>query len=107
MYMNPEISKKLKDLWHVVGDTPMMKLYYEYEGRPQSIFVKCEHYNLTGSVKDRMALYILQKAYEVGLIHPGNHIVEVTSGNTGISFAAIGKALGPPVTIIMPDWRSS
>jgi cysteine synthase A len=53
-----------------------------------------------------MALYILQKAYEQGKIKPGDLIVEATSGNTGISFAAIGKALGHKVKIIMPDWMS-
>jgi cysteine synthase A len=53
-----------------------------------------------------MALYILQKAYQLGTIEPGDTIVEATSGNTGIAFAAIGKALGHPVKIIMPDWMS-
>lgn len=53
-----------------------------------------------------MALYILQKAYEQGRIKPGDVIVEATSGNTGIAFSAIGKALGRDVKIIMPDWLS-
>jgi cysteine synthase A len=53
-----------------------------------------------------MALYILEKAYRQGAIKPGDRIVEATSGNTGISFAAIGRAFGHPVTIIMPDWLS-
>src|SRR5258705_8937112 len=53
-----------------------------------------------------MALYILQQAYEQLLIRPGDIIVEATSGNTGISFSAIGKALGHEVKIIMPDWLS-
>lgn len=106
----PEISQKLehkfRNLWHLVGNTPMLELKYLYKGVPGRIFVKCEHYNLTGSIKDRMALYILQKAYEQELIRPGDCIVEATSGNTGIAFSAIGKALGHPVTIIMPNWLS-
>jgi cysteine synthase A len=53
-----------------------------------------------------MALYILQNAYKNNLIKPGNVIVEATSGNTGISFSAIGKAMGHEVKIIMPDWLS-
>ncbi|WDF57413.1 PLP-dependent cysteine synthase family protein [Mucilaginibacter sp. KACC 22063] len=93
-------------LWHLVGNTPMLKLNYEYKGVPGSIFVKCEHYNLTGSIKDRMALYILHKAYETGQIQPDDVIVEATSGNTGIAFAAIGKSLGHQVKIIMPNWLS-
>jgi cysteine synthase A len=53
-----------------------------------------------------MALHILRRAYVDGTIKPGDTIVEATSGNTGISFAAIGRALGHPVTIFMPDWMS-
>lgn len=53
-----------------------------------------------------MALYILEKAYKNGAVRSGDMIVEATSGNTGISFAAIGKALGHPVQILMPDWMS-
>jgi cysteine synthase len=101
-----DISKKIEHLWTMVGNTPMLEILYEYKGRTRAVYAKCEHYNLTGSIKDRMALYILQKAYEKGLIRPGNHIVEATSGNTGISFAAVGRALGHAVTIVMPDWLS-
>jgi len=91
----------------MIGNTPMIEISYRFQqGKEQSILVKCEHYNLTGSIKDRMALYILQKAYDMGTIQPGDTIVEATSGNTGIAFAAIGKALGHPVKIIMPDWLS-
>lgn len=100
------IQQKFEQLWHLVGDTPMLEILYEYKGRLRTVYAKCEHYNLTGSIKDRMALYILQRAYALDLIQPGQRIVEATSGNTGISFAAIGKALGHPVTIIMPDWLS-
>ena len=53
------LSGKFKQLWHLVGNTPMLKLCYDYKGKPFSIYVKCEHYNLTGNVKDRLALYIL------------------------------------------------
>jgi cysteine synthase A len=62
--------------------------------------------NLTGSIKDRMALSILDHAYREGLIQPEDTIVEVTSGNTGIAFAALGAALGHRVEIYMPDWMS-
>jgi cysteine synthase A len=101
------IQKKLMHLWSMVGNTPMLELRYTYQGQLRKIYVKCEHYNLTGSIKDRMALYILQRAYELGTIKPGDTIVEATSGNTGIALSAIGKALGHKVKIIMPDWLSS
>ncbi|NIP97660.1 MAG: pyridoxal-phosphate dependent enzyme, partial [Akkermansiaceae bacterium] len=71
-----------------------------------SVFVKSENLNMTGSVKDRMALHILRRAYEREKIRPGALVIEATSGNTGISFAAIGRALGHPVAIFMPDWMS-
>jgi cysteine synthase A len=99
-------ENKFRHLWKLVGNTPMLELQYNYKGREHSIYVKCEHYNLTGSIKDRMALYILQEAYRQGRITPDDKIVEATSGNTGIAFAAIGKALGHEVKIIMPDWLS-
>jgi cysteine synthase A len=101
-----KLDNKFKHLWHLIGNTPMIEIAYSYKGEYRTIYVKCEHYNLTGSIKDRMALYILQQAYEQGLIKPGDIITEATSGNTGISFSAIGKALGHQVKIIMPDWLS-
>jgi cysteine synthase A len=101
-----ELQQKFRDLWHLVGNTPMLELAYTYKGKAGRIYVKCEHYNLTGSVKDRMALHILHQAYLYGKIKPRNVIVEATSGNTGIAFAAIGKALGHDVMIMMPDWLS-
>lgn len=104
--LNTDFGRKFQDLWHLVGNTPMMELKYIFNGNPGKIFVKCEHYNLTGSVKDRMALYILYQAYKNNKIHPDDTIIEATSGNTGIAFAAIGKALGHKVKIIMPDWLS-
>ncbi|MGV3529758.1 MAG: PLP-dependent cysteine synthase family protein [Flavisolibacter sp.] len=100
------MARKFDHLWHLVGNTPMLEITYRYKRQVRRIFAKTEHYNLTGSIKDRMALYILQKAYEQRLIRKGDTIVEATSGNTGIAFSAIGKALGHSVTIIMPDWLS-
>ncbi len=70
------------------------------------MFAKNEIANFTGSIKDRMALHILEDAHARGTIQPGDTISEATSGNTGISFAAIGRALGHPVRIFMPDWMS-
>ncbi len=104
--MDESKANRFRHLWHLVGNTPMIEVAYRYRDQCRKIYVKCEHYNLTGSIKDRMALYILQQAYEKGYIKPGDVIVEATSGNTGISFSAIGKALGHDVKIIMPDWLS-
>lgn len=104
--LSPELDSRFKHLWCLVGNTPMLELQYTYKGRAGKIYVKCENYNLTGSIKDRMALYIMYKAYMNCQIQPEDVIIEATSGNTGISFSAIGKALGHQVKIIMPNWLS-
>ena len=101
-----KIEQKFHHLWRLVGNTPMLEIIYRFKGKERKLYVKCEHYNLTGSIKDRMALYILQQAYKEGNILPSDTIIEATSGNTGIAFSAIGKALGHNVRIIMPNWLS-
>lgn len=90
----------------LVGNTPMIKIDYEYEGKVGSIYTKLEYYNYSGSIKDRIALYIIQKEKANGNLADGQAIVEVTSGNTGISFSAIGALFGHDVHIFMPDWVS-
>lgn len=90
----------------LVGNTPLLEIHYSYEGKPRRIYAKYDLMNMTGSMKDRMALHIVKKAYESGALRPGDAIVEASSGNTGISFAAIGRALGHLVRIYMPDWLS-
>src|SRR5215475_5974090 len=90
----------------MIGNTPLLAIQLRVHGQPRVIHTKVEHFNLTGSIKDRMAIHILRRAYAEGRIAPGDTIAEATSGNTGISFAAVGRALGHPVTIFMPDWMS-
>jgi cysteine synthase A len=97
---------KWEELDLLIGNTPMIGIAYRYKGKERTVYVKCEHYNLTGSIKDRMALYILREAYKSGALTPERTIVEATSGNTGISFSALGCLLGHKVRIIMPDWMS-
>jgi cysteine synthase A len=98
--------QKFQHLCNFIGNTPLSKLSFNYLGKKRTLYVKHEHYNLTGSVKDRMALHILHEAYQKGFINDQTTIVEATSGNTGISFSALGSALGHPVVIFMPDWLS-
>lgn len=90
----------------LVGHTPLLEIRLRFRGRAGRIFAKYEALNLTGSIKDRMAVHTLARAYEQGQVEPGFEIVEASSGNTAISFAAIGRALGHPVRIFMPDWMS-
>lgn len=90
----------------IIGNTPMIKLNYEYKGKNKYIYSKLEYYNLTGSIKDRVAYYIIKNAEKRGFLKKGMSIVEATSGNTGISLAAIGTFYGYPTYIFMPDWAS-
>ena len=90
----------------LIGNTPMIKIDYEYDEKHGSIYTKLEYYNYSGSIKDRIALYIIEKERENGNLAEGQAIVEVTSGNTGISFSAIGALFGHDVHIFMPDWVS-
>jgi cysteine synthase len=101
-----DITARFAGLERIIGNTPLLAIDYEIHGRKRTIFAKSEQMNFTGSIKDRMALHILRQAYAEGGIHSGDTIVEATSGNTGISFAALGRALGHPVTIFMPNWMS-
>ena len=100
------ISKSIQGLSSLIGNTPLLEIEFLYKGKTGKIYAKAEHLNMTGSIKDRMALYIIREAYTRKTIEPGFRIVEATSGNTGISFSAVGRALGHPVTIFMPDWMS-
>ena len=90
----------------LIGNPPMIRINYEYEGKVSSIYTKLEYYNYTGSIKDRIAYYIIKKSREEGILTDGQPIVEVTSGNTGIAFSAIGTLFGHDVHIFMPDWVS-
>ena len=89
-----------------IGNTPLIKIKYKYNGKENYIYTKLESYNLTGSIKDRVALYIIQEAYKYGKLKKGMEIVEATSGNTGIALSAMGAYFGNPVHIFMPDWVS-
>lgn len=97
---------RLRDLEPLIGRTPLVEIFCRLRGRDLSVFAKHESLNFTGSIKDRMAFRIIQEAYADGSLHPGDTIVEATSGNTGIAFVALGRALGHPVRIFMPDWMS-
>jgi len=89
-----------------IGNTPMIKINYEYNGKNKYIYTKLEYYNLTGSIKDRVAYYIINNAKKRGDLKEGMPIIEATSGNTGIALAALGKSYNHPVYIFMPDWVS-
>ena len=89
-----------------IGNTPMIKISYKNGEKINYIYTKLESYNPTGSIKDRVAYYMITKAIENGKLKENMSIVEATSGNTGISLAAFGAYYKHPVYIFMPDWAS-
>ena len=104
----PAVLDRSRGLRVLIGNTPLLAVAFAVDGGPpRRIYAKAESLNLTGSIKDRMALHILRRARDTGALAAGGPIVEATSGNTGISFCAVGRALGHPVTIFMPDWMSA
>jgi len=105
--MKNETIKKFKNLNNLIGNTPIIKINYKIKNNNYSTYVKLEWYNLTGSIKDRVAYNILKNAYEKNIINEETEIVETTSGNMGISLSAIGTYLGNKVTIFMPDYMST
>ena len=91
---------------NLIGNTPIIKIKAQYKQNIVNIYAKLEYYNYTGSIKDRLALYIIKDAKKNGILKEGVPIIEATSGNTGISFASIGAYYNHPVHIFMPDTAS-
>ncbi|ENZ02596.1 cysteine synthase A [Clostridium thermobutyricum] len=90
----------------MIGNTPILKVNNLTDENSAEVYVKLEKFNVGGSVKDRAALGMIEKAEELGLLKKGSVIVEPTSGNTGIAIAMIGKLKGYKVIIVMPDTMS-
>jgi cysteine synthase A len=90
----------------MVGGTPLLKLNNLVKEDMAEVYLKLEKYNPGGSVKDRAALGMIERAEELGLIKAGDTIVEPTSGNTGIALAMIGRLKGYRVIIVMPETMS-
>ena len=98
-----EPSKCCPDLIGSIGHTPMVELKRLSPKEGVRLFAKLEFYNPTGSVKDRVAKSMIERAEDDGAIAPGQHILEPTSGNTGISLAMICRLKGYPLTVVMPE----
>lgn len=112
------ISKKSKDkeelkmtaiynsVTELIGKTPIVKLNKIVPEDSADVFVKLEFFNPGGSVKDRIASSMIEKAEHDGLLKPGDTIIEPTSGNTGIGLSMVGVAKGYKVIIVMPETMS-
>ena len=93
------------NLLDLIGNTPVVKVDFKDENIAD-VYVKLEKFNLSGSVKDRAALGMIETAEKEGLLKEGSVIIEPTSGNTGIALALIGRLKGYKVIIVMPDTMS-
>lgn len=87
----------------LVGKTPLLKLRSRFENDPVSLYTKFEGNNPGGSVKDRAAMYMIQKALERGTLNPDQTLIEATSGNTGIALAMIAASFDINIKLVMPD----
>ena len=98
---------KNTELWaQLSGNTPLAAIRCALDGRERTIYAKLEWYNPSGSIKDRIAFYMLAEAERTGALREGQPIAEMTSGNTGIALAAAGAYSGREVHIFMPERAS-
>lgn len=112
-HLLPHIERKIivniyRSASQLVGHTPLLQpvRYMEQLRLPATVLVKLESFNPAGSVKDRVALEMIETAEKEGKLLPGGTIVEPTSGNTGIGLAAMGLARGYQVILTMPESMS-
>ncbi|MBO1004436.1 cysteine synthase A [Pseudogracilibacillus auburnensis] len=90
----------------LIGETPIVKLNRTVDENSADIYLKLEFFNPGSSVKDRIALAMIERAEEEGIIKPGDTIIEPTSGNTGIGLALVAAAKGYKLVVVMPDTMS-
>ena len=95
-----------KDVLEYIGNTPLVELQKITKNLSSKIFAKVEYVNPSGSIKDRMAIYMIEDAEKHGLLKPGGTIVENSSGNTGSALAMIAAVKGYKCIITMPDKMS-
>ncbi|OJG44999.1 cysteine synthase A [Enterococcus hermanniensis] len=100
------MTKIYNSILDTIGETPIIKLKNFGNDDGAQIYVKLESFNPGGSLKDRIALSMIEEAEKTGKLKPGMAIVEPTSGNTGIGLAMVGAAKGYPVTLVMPETMS-
>lgn len=100
------MAKIYQSILETIGKTPVVKLNKLVPENSADVYLKLEFFNPGGSVKDRIALNMIEAAEKSGELNPGDTIVEPTSGNTGVGLAMVGAAKGYPVIIVMPDTMS-
>lgn len=100
------MSKIYTSIDQLIGNTPLLKLNRIVPEDAADVYVKLEFFNPAGSIKDRIALAMIEKAEAEGKLKPGDTIIEPTSGNTGIGLASVAAAKGYHLIIVMPETMS-
>ncbi len=98
--------KVYNDITEIYGNTPLVRINRIMDGAAATVYAKLEFYNPTSTVKDRLAIAMVDAAEKSGALKPGGTIVEATSGNTGIALAMVGAARGYKTILTMPDSMS-
>src|SRR5438045_6375530 len=98
-------TKKPPGILSLIGDTPLVEITQMDTG-PCQLFVKLENQNPTGSIKDRIALSMIEAAEREGTLQPGGTVIEATAGNTGLGLALVAAAKGYRVLLVIPDKMS-
>ena len=101
----PTSTKKPPAILSLIGETPLVEIT-QFETGPCQLFVKLENQNPTGSIKDRIALSMIEAAEEEGKLEPGGTVIEATAGNTGLGLALVAGAKGYRVVLVIPDKMS-
>jgi len=100
------MSKYVNSITELIGRTPIVKLHHAGDENSAEVFVKLEYFNPGSSVKDRIALAMIEDAEKKGLLKEGDTIIEPTSGNTGIGLAMVAAAKGYKAVLVMPETMS-
>ena len=102
------MAKIAKQLTELIGNTPLLKLekFSAFKGLKNSLVAKVEYFNPGGSVKDRIALAMIEDAEKKGILKPGATIIEPTSGNTGVGLALVSAVKGYHLILTMPETMS-
>jgi cystathionine beta-synthase len=98
--------KYAESMLDLIGNTPMVKLQYALTGSAATVLCKLESFNPGGSIKDRVARYVLRHAEKLGYIKPGDTVCDSTSGNTGVGVAMVAAAMGYKAVFTIPDTAS-
>jgi len=101
----PTSTKKPPAILSLIGETPLVEIT-QFDTGPCQLFLKLENQNPTGSIKDRIALSMIEAAEEEGRLEPGGTVIEATAGNTGLGLALVAAAKGYRVVLVIPDKMS-